>query len=125
MSYLLDTHILLWWLSDSSKLPQKAKELIRDPQNAFFVSSASAWEIAIKEALGKLKIPNDLEKAMLVNNFLHLTITIPHALSAGKLPLHHPDPFDRMLVAQAKIENLTIITHDTIFKKYSTNVLVV
>ncbi len=123
MSYLLDTHILLWWLSDHPKLPKIAKKLIKNQQNSFFVSSASAWEIAIKKALGKLEAPDELEKALFENNFLPLSITIPHALTAGKLPLHHLDLFDRMLVSQAKVENLTILTHDPIFKKYPVKII--
>jgi PIN domain nuclease of toxin-antitoxin system len=125
MPYLLDTHILLWWLGDYPKLSKTARELLKDQQNSFFVSSASAWEIAIKKALGKLEAPDELEKVLFENNFLPLSITISHALTAGKLPLHHLDPFDRMLISQAKVENLTIITHDPIFKKYPMKVIVV
>ncbi len=118
MLYLLDTHILLWWLSDSNNLSSKAKKLIANPKNTLFVSSTSAWEISIKKALGKLTSPNNLESVLRESNFLTLDITIPHALLAGELPNHHHDPFDRMLVAQSKLENLTLITHDKIFKKY-------
>lgn len=125
MSYLLDTHILLWWLSDDSKLSAKARQLIENPKNTFFVSSASAWEIAIKKALGKLEAPNDLETALAANNFIPLNISVSHALTVGKLPQHHLDPFDRMLVPQAKLEGLTILTHDPVFKKYPVSTVMV
>lgn len=125
MSYLLDTHILLWWLADNPKLTEETRQLIKNPKNTFFVSSASAWEIAIKKALGKLEAPDDLETALAANNFIPLNISIAHALSVGKLPQHHLDPFDRMLIAQAKLENITIITHDIIFKKYSTSTAII
>lgn len=125
MLYLLDTHILLWWLSENENLSSKAKKLIANPENTIFVSSASAWEIAIKKALGKLSSPDNLEKTLQENNFIPLDVTIPHALAAGKLPPYHQDPFDRMLATQSKLENLTLITHDRIFKKYKVkNILV-
>lgn len=125
MSYLLDTHILIWWMADDSKLSVKASQLIKNPKNACFVSAVSAWEIAIKKALGKLKAPDDLELALRQNNFVPLNITITHALTVGKLPNYHSDPFDRMLITQAKLEDFTILTHDPIFKKYSVSVIMV
>lgn len=124
MSYLLDTHILLWWLSDNPKLSLKTRELIKNPQNSIFVSSASAWEIAIKKALGKLEVPDGLEEALYENNFLPLNITINHALIVGELPPFHLDPFDRMLISQAKVENFTILTHDRVFAKYPVKVII-
>jgi PIN domain nuclease of toxin-antitoxin system len=115
---LLDTHALLWWLSDDTALKPEAREAISDPSNIIYVSAASAWEISIKKALGKLDAPDDLHVALLVNHFQPLSITITHATSAGQLPRHHDDPFDRMLIAQAQAEQLTIVTHDTIFRPY-------
>lgn len=118
MNLLLDTHVLLWWLSDDSVLQTNAREAIRGESNIVHVSAATAWEISIKKALGKLDSPEDLSKALQVNNFRHLEITIDHATRAGALPRHHDDPFDRMLIAQAQVEQLTIVTHDSWFRAY-------
>ncbi|MDQ3662720.1 MAG: type II toxin-antitoxin system VapC family toxin [Actinomycetota bacterium] len=118
MRLLLDTHVLLWWLSNDPSLPPEAESAIADPGATVFVSAASAWEIAIKQALGKLDAPNDLENQVEVNRFEALPITISHAYSAGALPRHHDDPFDRMLVAQALAEGLTIVTRDSRLSRY-------
>ncbi len=112
MTFLLDTHVLLWWLSDDPLLSAKVRSLISDESNLIFVSSVSAWEIAIKKSLGKLEAPDDLEWALKENDFKELSLTIQHALAVGGLSNHHNDPFDRMLAAQAKCESLTLITSD-------------
>ncbi len=112
MKLLLDTHILLWWLEDSPSLSKKIAQIISDRKNLVFVSAATAWEISIKQALGKIEAPDDLEAALLANGFQALPIAISHALLAGQLPPHHNDPFDRLLVAQAKIEELVLVTRD-------------
>jgi PIN domain nuclease of toxin-antitoxin system len=112
MIVLLDTHILLWWLADDSCLSDTARRLIADEATVVFVSAATAWEIAIKKAAGKLEAPDDLELALNANRFEALPITIPHAQAAGRLPRHHDDPFDRMLVAQAQVEGIRLLTHD-------------
>lgn len=112
MRLLLDTHVLLWWLANDPSLAGNAKAAISDPTSAVFVSAATVWEIAIKQALGKLEAPSDLERQIQLNRFEPLPITIAHAYSAGTLPRHHHDPFDRMLVAQALADGLTIITRD-------------
>jgi len=109
---LLDTHVLLWWLADDPSLEKDAKAAITDPTSAVFVSAATAWEIAIKQALGKLEAPSDLEHQLQLNRFEPLSISIAHAYTAGTLPRHHDDHFDRMLVAQALAEGLTIVTRD-------------
>jgi len=109
---LLDTHVLLWWLANDDSLPRDARRIIRDGANRAFVSAASAWEIAIKRALGKLDAPAELETALQESQFETLAITVRHAVTAGALPGHHGDPFDRMLVAQSQLEGLTLITHD-------------
>lgn len=111
MRFLLDTHVFLWWLNTTS-LSKEASQIISDSTNLIFVSAATAWEISIKKALRKLEAPDDLEDALLVNSFLSLPITVPHALLAGQLPFHHDDPFDRLLIAQSKIEGLTLVTRD-------------
>lgn len=125
--YLLDTHVLLWWLFDDPKLSDPAKDVIRAPENTIIVSSASGWEIATKSRLGKLPhagdiidhLPSLLQKA----RFKVLAITMAHALTAGALTGSHRDPFDRMLIAQGQIEQLPIITSDRAFKNYPVELL--
>jgi PIN domain nuclease of toxin-antitoxin system len=112
LNFLIDTHILLWWLADDSALSSKASTLISDENNMIFVSVASIWEMIIKKALGKLKAPNDVEKVIKENNFKELPITLQHVIALDHLPNYHKDPFDRILVAQAKCEALTLITAD-------------
>lgn len=118
MKLLLDTHALLWWLEDSAQLSDAAREAIADGGNEIAVSAASAWEIAIKRAAGKLRVPDDLDTVVETSGFSSLPITIEHALAAGALPPHHRDPFDRMLVAQASLEGMTIATRDPRFDPY-------
>jgi PIN domain nuclease of toxin-antitoxin system len=119
MRLLLDTHALLWWLADDPELSEEARRLVADPDNLVAVSAASAWEMSIKTALGKLEAPDDLAAELEANRFLPLPIAIDHALHAGRLPLHHRDPFDRMLVAQAELESLAIVTRDVSFEPYA------
>lgn len=118
MRLLLDTHILIWWLTGSSRISPESREAIRKGKNQVFVSSASAWEIAIKRGLGKLRAPDDLKAQIGLARFEALNITIDHALAAGDLPAHHSDPFDRLLVAQALVEDLTVVTHDPQIHRY-------
>jgi PIN domain nuclease of toxin-antitoxin system len=109
---LLDTHALLWWLSDDPSLSEVARAAIATPDADVAVSAASAWEISIKSGLGKLTAPDDLEAQLARHRFRPLGITVAHALVAGSLPRLHDDPFDRMLVAQARIEGMTLVTRD-------------
>ena len=109
---LLDTHVLLWSLDDSPRLSRRLREVLEDPENDVFVSAASGWEIAIKRALGKLDAPHDLEVGIREQSFTLLVITFQHAEQAGALPPHHGDPFDRLLIAQAQIEGLVLVTRD-------------
>ena len=118
MTLLLDTHVLLWWLDDHPTLSKKAKAVIADGKNLVFVSAVVIWEIRIKQALGKLQIPKNFRKVLGDQPFEMLDITVEHAHAVGDLPAHHRDPFDRMLVAQAKVEGLTLMTRDTRLKKY-------
>jgi PIN domain nuclease of toxin-antitoxin system len=116
---LLDTHVLLWWLADDRKLAKPAREIIANPNNEVHVSSASVWEAAIKAALGRLEIELDaLEDAIVRNGFRPLPVGFRHALTAGQLPSVHRDPFDRMLVAQASVEELRLVSHDRVFERY-------
>lgn len=123
MSLLLDTHILLWWLSDDPLLPAAAGEAIAAPETEVLVSAATAWEIAIKKAAGRLDAPDDLLEVVEANDFETLPINVVHALAAGALPLHHSDPFDRMLIAQARAESLTLISVDGRFPRYDVELL--
>ncbi len=122
MRLLLDTHAFLWWLADI-KLSTLARDAIAEPDNEVLVSAASAWEISIKQALGKLNAPRDVADRIRINRFTALPISVAHALVAGALPPHHRDPFDRMLVSQALHEGLTVVTRDARFAAYGVPIL--
>ena len=117
MKLLLDTHALLWWLDDDDRLERSAVEAVAQA-DVVAVSAASAWEIGIKQAIGKLTGPHDLSTELATNGFTELPVTVAHALAAGALPPHHSDPFDRMLIAQARLEGLTLVTRDPRFAEY-------
>lgn len=123
MRLLLDTNALLWSLSGPSLLAPAARDAIEDSRSDVFVSPVSAWEVAIKRAKGKLAGSGDLAAEIEHARFVPLPITIAHALAAGALPPHHRDPFDRMLIAQAQLEGLTIVTRDPVFADYGVPVL--
>jgi PIN domain nuclease of toxin-antitoxin system len=118
MRLLLDTHVLLWWLDDHPTLSKKARGAIADGRNLVFISAVVVWEIKIKQALGKLEIPQNFREVLDAQPFIALDITVEHAHSVGELPAHHRDPFDRMLVAQTKVERLTLMTRDIHLRKY-------
>ena len=118
MNLLLDTHVLLWWLDDHPSLSRKAKDAVADGKNLVCVSAVVIWEIKIKEALGKLKIPRNFRNVIENQPFEMLDVKVEHAHAVGDLPPHHRDPFDRMLIAQARVEGLTIVTRDIHFRKY-------
>ncbi len=122
MRCLLDTHALLWTFNDSPSLSAKARKVIEDGTNEVLVSAASAWEIATKFRLGKLPTAEDLihsfDHYLAQLNFDSLAISLQHAIRAGGLPGNHRDPFDRMLISQAQMENLPIISNDRIFDEY-------
>jgi len=120
---LLDTHILLWWLADDEHLPARAAATIADPDTEVVVSAASAWEISVKQAAGRLDAPEDLLDAVVANDFGMLAITAGHAIAAGRLPAHHADPFDRMLIAQARIEGFTLVSADRRYSDYEVELL--
>ena len=122
MRLLLDTHALLWWLADDGLITE-ARDAISDPANLITVSAASAWEISIKKALGKLAAPDDLEQQVQQNGFLPLPISIAHGIAAGQLVGHHEDPFDRILIAQAFAEGLTIVTRNKRFADYGVSLV--
>jgi PIN domain nuclease of toxin-antitoxin system len=115
---LLDTHILIWWLYDDPKLPRHHRDLIADGSNDIFVSVASCWEIEIKSSRGNLVIDPDYAEALTEEGFSILPISMGHILALRTLPLHHQDPFDRILMAQAIAEDLTLLSVDRHFKRY-------
>jgi PIN domain nuclease of toxin-antitoxin system len=119
---LLDTHVLIWW-SGGQRVTPAAAEAIRSPENEVLVSVASIWEAEIKAATGKLQLEADLEAEPAEHGFKSLEINARHAVAAARLPRHHSDPFDRMLVAQAQLEGLTLVTRDPVFDRYSVAVL--
>ena len=119
---LLDTHVFLWWRSDSRKLRAAARRAIA-VADVVFVSAATAWEAALKIALGRLRVPDTIEAGVVDSGFEKLPIALPHAEAAARLPPHHADPFDRMLVAQAQIEGLTLVTHDRRLGRYEVELL--
>lgn len=118
MRLLLDTHTFLWSLTEPQRLSEHARRVLENAQNEVFVSSVSAWEIAVKRAIGKLKAPNSLEAGLTEQGFTPLPLTFFHAERAGTLPPIHGDPFDRMLVAQAQAEGLIIVTRDRHLSRY-------
>ncbi len=115
---LLDTHALLWWLADDPRLGHSARVLIADGRNEVWVSAASAWEISIKKALGKLDAPDDLQRIVDEEGFEQLAITFFDGEAAGRLQPLHRDPFDRMLVAQAMSGGFEVVTRDQIIAQY-------
>lgn len=121
--FLLDTHVLLWWLFDEPKLSAHAYGIIQDPDNTILVSSASGWEIATKYRLGRLfhagGAARNLASLLRQARMDILPITMEHALAAGALPGPHRDPFDRMLIAQGQLEGLPIVTSDPAFNQYA------
>ena len=120
---LLDTHSLLWSLGDDRQLSPVVHELLESGAVATYVSAASIWEIAIKQASGKLTAPENLQDEVAKARFIELRISFAHARAAGALPLHHRDPFDRMIVAQAQTEGFTVVTRDARLAAYDVPVL--
>lgn len=122
MRALLDTHVLLWWLTDDDRLSRKARRIIADPRSELFFSAASSWEVAIKAAIGRLGLPDPprilIPKVMREQSISSLEITHAHALAVADLPPHHRDPFDRLLAAQSCLEKLPLLTGDPVFAEY-------
>jgi len=121
LKVLLDTHILLWWLVNDPKLPAQWRNEIQSSET--YVSTSSVWEIAIKQQLGKLKAPDNLRERLVANQFSVLPIHLDHVVKYRDLPLHHADPFDRMLIAQAQAEDLIMISADPKFRLYEVELL--
>ncbi|MEV1292535.1 type II toxin-antitoxin system VapC family toxin [Pseudonocardia sp. NPDC049635] len=123
MRLLLDSHVVLWWLAGDERLGTAATEAIADGGNDAVVSVATLWELAVKQSIGKLVIDGDLRDQFEVEGFDELPILGTHAAEVGVLPLHHRDPFDRMLVAQARVERLTLVTADLRLTAYDVDLL--
>ncbi|HEY4007907.1 MAG TPA: type II toxin-antitoxin system VapC family toxin [Pseudonocardia sp.] len=123
MKLLLDTNALLWWLFELPQLGPSTRRIMADADTQVFVSAISAAEIGVKQAVGKLQAPDDLERQVAANGFTPLPMTLRHGLAVGKLPLHHRDPFDRMMVAQAHCEGLTLATADQKLGEYDIEIL--
>jgi PIN domain nuclease of toxin-antitoxin system len=119
---LLDTHIVLWWLADNPTLSDEIKAMIDDEPDVF-VSPVTIWELTIKQAIGKLKEPTDLPEQVRDSGVNERKITFQHAIAAGRLPLIHRDPFDRMLIAQARCDDLTLVTRDADIQRYEVSIL--
>ncbi|HXG17460.1 MAG TPA: type II toxin-antitoxin system VapC family toxin [Methylomirabilota bacterium] len=127
MRLLLDTHTFIWWDSEPAKLSAQALALCQDRQNSLLLSVASVWEMQIKFQLGKLKLTLPLseliENQQQTNHIEILPILLPHVLAVQHLPAHHKDPFDRLLIAQANVEDVLIVTNDPMFPRYTNKVL--
>jgi PIN domain nuclease of toxin-antitoxin system len=116
---LLDTHALLWWLADDEQLGQRARELIEDPGNDILVSMVSLWETVVKVRVGKLQADvRELADAVQREGFILLNIATPHLVTLSSLPMHHRDPFDHLLIAQAIVEDATFISDDRNARRY-------
>ncbi|WP_432489587.1 type II toxin-antitoxin system VapC family toxin [Kineococcus sp. SYSU DK018] len=123
MSLLLDTHVLLWWLTDDERLLERMRDAVADDENEVLVSAASAWDVSIKAALGELTVPGGLRAELQQQGFTELPVTVEDALAAGALPRHRDDPFDRMLIARAARRGLQLLTVDRRFGDYDVRLL--
>ncbi len=126
MNIIVDTHAAIWFISNNKRLPQFSKKTIEDPQNDCFISIASLWEMGIKHSLGKLKLKAELNKIFELffeSGLLMLPITPDHILTTSSLPLHHRDPFDRLIIAQTKREGYSLISKDAEFRNYEVNLI--
>lgn len=123
MNLLLDTHALIWVFDSNPSLSIEAREAVANGQNEVFVSAVTAWEIAIKRALKKLELRGDYQRGLKLYRFVPLAVSTEHALAVEHLPAHHADPFDRLLIVQAQLENLTLVTRDKRFGDYDVKTL--
>jgi len=123
MNLLLDTHILLWWLADDSRLGESIRSTIAEPKTRVMISAATVWEIGIKQSIGKLTVPESILPVIEGEGFVELPISARHTELAARLPAHHRDPFDRMLIAQAMLEGLILVTGDKQMEAYDLSLI--
>ncbi|MFH5834382.1 type II toxin-antitoxin system VapC family toxin [Halalkalibaculum sp. DA3122] len=126
MNLLVDTHAAIWFITDDEQLPEFSKELIKNPKHNCYVSVATLWEMGIKHSLGKLKLKAELERIFELffeSGFTLLPIIPDHILTNTTLPFHHRDPFDRLIIAQAKREGYALVSKDTEFEEYDVNII--
>jgi PIN domain nuclease of toxin-antitoxin system len=126
LNVLLDTHVALWAITDNPQLPQKSRELIQSSKTTVWISAASVWEIAIKHALGRGDMPvssQDAARYFRESGYRFLAVEAEHAVAVEELPAHHQDPFDRILVAQALVEPMRLMTHDSLVALYSDTII--
>lgn len=123
MKYLLNTHVFLWWITNSPRLPKSVRIIFKEKRNELFFSTASIWEVMIKSQLKKIKLPDKpkefIKEQLALNSIKILNVSLDHALEIYDLPKIHKDPFDRMLIAQVKVNRLPIITADSFIKQYN------
>lgn len=123
MRLLLDSHVFIWWLDGDARLGSALRKAILDPVSLVHVSAASIWELEIKAALGRLEVKFDLLEDVSANGFVPLPISAEHAVTAARLPRHHGDPFDRMLIGQSQVEGLVLATDDSMIVLYDVPIL--
>jgi|MudIll2142460700_1097286.scaffolds.fasta_scaffold49214_2 PIN domain nuclease of toxin-antitoxin system len=127
MKVLLDTHTFLWWITDDPKLSLRVRGIISEGENEIFISAATGWEIAIKSQIGRLKLPDEPQRFILeqmkINGMKSLPIEMRHALHVSTLPTYHQDPFDRILIAQAQMEDLPVLSADPEIGKYEVTII--
>ena len=118
MKLLLDSHVLVWWINDPAALSPVARAAIANPANDVFMSAASVWELELKVARGKLRMPTGYVDVLRRDGIADLSVTVAHAAASASLPLHHSDPFDRLLISQALVENMVLVSRDRWFPAY-------
>ena len=123
MRLLLDTHVVLWWLARVPRLGSQARAAISSPASEVYVSAITGGEIGIKKALGRLEAPDDLPAQLSAHGFVELPLALRHGLALAELPMHHRDPFDRLLLAQARVEGLTLVTANRAMSAYDVRIL--
>jgi PIN domain nuclease of toxin-antitoxin system len=123
LKLLLDTHVVLWWTHDAQRLSDAAQEALADERHDILLSAVLAWEIAIKRALGKLQVRSGLISELIRDGARELAVTVAHADAVETLPAHHRDPFDRMLIAQARVEGAVLVSADAVFRGYDVPVI--
>lgn len=121
--FLIDTQIFIWWMENSERISKKLYDLLNNPHNEVFLSAASVWELVIKKGKKKLKGTVNIQEGIKASNFSILSIEIAHVLGVEKLPHIHKDPFDRILIAQSQVENVTLITSDEKIMKYKVSAI--